>query len=506
MPEDDLARHIATHFRLAVADLGSAAPQALKLVPERVARRYQVFPIREDDRQLVVATSDPTNLETEQALGFASGRTAQFEVAGPTAIAEAIDQKYSPDRAVEGLLGSVDEAAGSGLSVVEEAEAETLAVHEIVAAPVIKLTNLILQEAIEQGASDVHIEPGRSGGVVRFRVDGVLRQFMQMPMPALNRVVSRIKILGKIDIADRLRPQDGRARIRLHDHAYDLRISTVPTRDAEKVVIRILDPAGASGLDQIGLPDRELKRLRRLLSYRDGIVVVTGPTGSGKTTTLYGALAELATGQVNIMTVEDPVEYELPGITQIQVEARRGVTFPSALKAILRQDPDVILVGEIRDLQTAEVALQASLTGHLVLATLHTNDAVGAVARLHDLGLERAAISESLRGVVAQRLARRICTHCTRPDRAELPEQEARLAAQYGVEPIMQGTGCDRCGGTGYRGRFALMKHIVWAVVIFNHDVCGIAGSDRISVPLCSWQWRETEHVEHASARGSSRA
>lgn len=457
--EDDLARYIATHFRLAVADLDSGAPQALKLVPERVARRYHVFPIREDDRQLVVATSDPTNIEIEQALGFASGRTPQFEVAGPSAIAEAIGRKYSSARAVESLLGILEKAAGSGLSVVEEAEAEALSVHEIEAGPVVKLTNLILQEAIEQGASDVHVEPGRSGGAVRFRVDGVLRQFMPMSMTALNRVVSRIKILGKIDIADRVRPQDGRARIRLHDHAYDLRISTVPTRDSEKAVIRILDPDGARGLDQIGLPDRELKRLRRLLSHRDGIVVVTGPTGSGKTTTLYGALAELETGEVNIMTVEDPVEYELPGITQIQVEPRRGVTFASALKAILRQDPDVILVGEIRDLQTADVALQASLTGHLVLATLHTNDAVGAVTRLHDLGLDRAAVSESLRGVVAQRLARRLCTHCARPvDRAELPEQEARLAAQYGVEPIMQAAGCDRCGGTGYRGRYALME------------------------------------------------
>jgi type II secretory ATPase GspE/PulE/Tfp pilus assembly ATPase PilB-like protein/CheY-like chemotaxis protein len=433
----DLAAAVARHFRLGVADLTHAEDRAAKLLPEAVARRHQVFPLRETDRDLVVATSDPTNLEAEQDLGFASGRRPVFEIAAPAAIAVALDGRYSPDRAVETLLRAVGNEHELAVEVVAEKHTENIAASEVEAAPVVKLANLILHEAVAQRASDIHIEPGRIGGQVRFRVDGVMREFMPLPMPALNRVVSRLKIIGGIDIADRLRPHDGKTRLRIGDRVYDLRISTVPTRDAEKAVLRILDPEGAPSLDQLDLPAAELGRIRRLLGHRDGIVLVTGPTGSGKTTTLYAALRELATGEVNIMTVEDPVEYELPGITQIQVEPKRAVTFASALRAILRQDPDVILVGEIRDLETAEIALRASLTGHLVLATLHTNDAVGAIARLADMGLDRSVIANALRGAVAQRLARRMCSAC-------------------GGKPGP--VGCPTCAGTGYRGRVAIME------------------------------------------------
>jgi Tfp pilus assembly pilus retraction ATPase PilT/CheY-like chemotaxis protein len=277
-------------------------------------------------------------------------------------------------------------------------------------------------------------------------------------MAALNRVVSRIKILGKLDIADRLRPQDGRTRIEVDGRTYDLRLATVPTREAEKVVVRILDPEGSKTLEALSVPEPELSRLRHLLSHRDGIVVVTGPTGSGKTTTLYAALREISTGEVNIMTVEDPVEYELKGITQIQVEPKRGVTFASALRALLRQDPDVIFVGEIRDLETAEIAVQASMTGHLVLATLHTNDAVGVVPRLTDLGLDRASIAATLRGALAQRLLRRVCNHCVAPREGPLTPEELRLATNYQVEPAVRTAGCKRCGQTGYRGRLPIVE------------------------------------------------
>jgi type II secretory ATPase GspE/PulE/Tfp pilus assembly ATPase PilB-like protein/ActR/RegA family two-component response regulator len=437
LADADLTAAVARHFHLAVADLTRAEGRAAKLLPEGVARRHQVFALRETDRQLVVATSDPTNVEAEQDLGFASGRRPVFEVAAPAAIKQALDGCYSPDRAMEGLLRAVDDQQIHAVEVITENEAEAIGASEVEAAPVVKLANLILHEAVRQRASDIHIEPGRHGGQVRFRVDGVLREFMPLPMPALNRVVSRLKIMGGIDIADRLRPHDGKTRLRIADRAYDLRISTVPTRDAEKAVLRILDPEGAPSLDQLDLPAPELGRIRRLLGHRDGIVLVTGPTGSGKTTTLYAALRELATGEVNIMTVEDPVEYELAGITQIQVEAKRAVTFASALRAILRQDPDVILVGEIRDLETAEIALRASLTGHLVLATLHTNDAVGAIARLADMGLDRSVIANALRGAVAQRLARRVCSAC-------------------GGNPGP--AACPTCAGTGYRGRVAIME------------------------------------------------
>ncbi|HSR40651.1 MAG TPA: ATPase, T2SS/T4P/T4SS family, partial [Longimicrobiales bacterium] len=304
---------------------------------------------------------------------------------------------------------------------------------------------------------------------MRFRVDGVLRNYMQLPIPALIRVVSRIKIMGNLDIADKWRPQDGRTRIVVEGRPYDVRISTVPTRDAEKVVLRILKGGEASKLSEIGLPEWELGRLRQLLANRDGIVCVTGPTGSGKTTTLYAGIRELATGEVNIMTVEDPVEYELPGITQIQVQTKRGVTFASALRAILRQDPDVILVGEIRDLETAEVAVQAAMTGHLVLATLHTNDAVSAVARLLDIGLDRPSIAATLRGTLAQRLVRKVCDECGEPIRGEMTEEEIRLAKLYNIRPPIRSVGCRRCAQTGYRGRLPIQE-----VFLVNNSIADL--------------------------------
>lgn len=450
--EGDLVRHVADHYRLRVADLHAAEARVVKLVPEDLARRFNVFPIREDDRHLVVATADPNDFHAEQALGFASGRTPVFAVAAPSELREAIDAAYSPDRALETILGRVDAESEGSIRVLEEEKPEQVGADAVTAAPVVKLANLILRDAVKLRASDIHMEPGRNGGTVRFRVDGVLHQYMQMPMPALNRVVSRVKILGKLDIADRVRPQDGRARVAIVGHTYDLRISTVPTRDAEKAVIRILDPESSITLEDLGLADQEMCRFRKLLSHRDGIVVVTGPTGSGKTTTMYSAIRELANGEVNVMTVEDPVEYELPGITQIQVEHRRGVTFASSLRAILRQDPDVIFVGEIRDAETAEVAVQAAMTGHLVLATLHTNDAVSVVQRLVDLGLGRAAIAATLRGALAQRLVRRVCDCCG-------PDAPAGDSGSGAVRPAAK-AGCDECGKTGYRGRLPIAEVI----------------------------------------------
>ena len=460
--QDHLARHVGDYFRLKVAVLEKAESTAVKLVPEKIARQYSIFPLREDDRHLTVATSDPTNFAAEQALGFISGRKAIFEVAPPPFILDSINASYSPDGVIESLLSRVDEAIANSVSVVKEDESvEEVTQAEVDAAPVIKLTNLILRDAAMNGASDVHIEPGASGGTVRFRIDGVLRNYMQLPLPALVRVVSRIKIMGNLDIADKWRPQDGRTRVIVEGRPYDIRISTVPTREAEKVVLRILKGGQAAKLSEIGLPAWELGRLRQLLANRDGIVCVTGPTGSGKTTTLYAAIRELATGEVNIMTVEDPVEYELPGITQIQVQKKRGVTFASALRAILRQDPDVILVGEIRDEETAEVAVQAAMTGHLVLATLHTNDAVSVVARLMDMGLDRASIAATFRGALAQRLVRKVCDECGEPIRGEMTEDEVRLAKLYNLRPPIRSVGCRRCAETGYRGRLPIQEVFV---------------------------------------------
>ncbi len=461
LSDSDLAARVAAHYRLAVADLQHTEATALSLVPEKTARRFLVYPLRATDRQIVVALANPTDLDAEQALGFASGRAVVSEIAPPAAIQEAIDKRYAPDRLLERMVDRVGAKLVDDVRVVEDAAPEAVSTQDVDSAPVVKLANLILHDAVSEGASDIHLEPGRDGGTVRFRVDGVLRPFMQLPLPALNRVVSRIKIMGKLDIADRMRPQDGRARVQVATRTFDLRISTVPTREAEKAVIRILDPKSTRRLEDLKVPGPELARYRRLLSYRDGIVVVTGPTGSGKTTLLYAALAELATGEINIMTVEDPVEYELAGLTQIQVEPKRDVTFASALRSILRQDPDVVFVGEIRDLETAQMAVQASLTGHLVLATLHANDAVGAIARFTDLGIDRAKLATTLRGAVAQRLARRACPDCAQRVVGSASAEEVALAARYGVQPAVRAVGCSRCGKTGYRGRLPLLEVLV---------------------------------------------
>ncbi len=459
-PDSRLEEIVAGFFRMDVADFSAADPEAFDLVPEDFLRKHTVFPLSATSRQLVVATADPTDLETERLLGFTSGRKTAFRVASPRAIKDAIEGRFSPGRAVENLLGTLDlsDTVEDAVRLVEEMGPEAITEGDVQATPVVKLTNLIIRDAISQDASDIHIEPGRRLGSVRYRVDGVLRKHMDLPISALNRVVSRVKILAKMDITDRLRPQDGKARVQVNNLAYDLRVSTLPAGGAEKCVIRILDSSTASTLEDLSVPPYELERLRQLLGHREGVVVVTGPTGSGKTSTLYGALRELADGKVNIMTVEDPIEYELPSITQTQVVTKQGLTFASALRSILRQDPDVILVGEIRDRETAETAAQAAMTGHLVLATVHANDAVSAVPRLVDLGLQYGIIASTLRGALAQRLLRRVCDNCAEPVKGELTPEEERLAERHGVAPEVRAVGCPECGFTGYRGRIPVME------------------------------------------------
>jgi len=460
-----LATIVAGHFRLEVADLGAADRAAAESVPESVARKFHIFPIEQTDRQLIVATCDPTDLDAERSLAFASGRSVVFQVASPGEIRSALDGGFATDSALESLLEGL--ASGSNrqqeeVDFLEDQGPDSVSEEDAESGPVIQVTNLIIREAIEAGASDIHIEPGREKGKVRIRVDGVLRSHMELPMIAMNRVISRIKITGKLDITDRLRPQDGKARVRVRGQAYDLRISTLPAGGAEKCVIRILDSTQNQTLEDLQLPEYELKRFRELLKHREGVVLVTGPTGSGKTTTLYGALRELADGKVNIMTVEDPVEYDLPAITQTQVEKKQGMTFASALRAILRQDPDIILVGEIRDKETAETAAQAALTGHLVLATVHANDAVSAVARLADLGLQHSTVATALRGALAQRLLRQVCPACAEPVRGSFTEEEERLRKAYETDPVVRAVGCSECGFTGYRGRLPVQEVMIF--------------------------------------------
>jgi type IV pilus assembly protein PilB len=457
----ELAGLVAEYFRLKVAEIDKADPNAALIIPEMMARKHHIFPLVEDDRHFVVATCDPTNVEAERALGFSTGRTPLFEVASPGAIQDALDGRFSPEKAVESLLGTMDDVSEDAVKLVEEMGPESISEEDVGATPVVKLTNLIIRDGIGAGASDIHIEPGRRLGAVRYRVDGVLRKHMDLPMAALNRIISRIKVLSRLDIADRLRPQDGKARVRVKNRGYDLRVSTIPAGGAEKCVIRILDSSASLTLDDLELPKHELERLRHLLTHRDGVVVVTGPTGSGKTTTLYGALRELADGKVNIMTVEDPIEYELAGITQTQVETKQGMTFAGALRAMLRQDPDVILVGEIRDKETAVTAAQAAMTGHLVLATVHANDACSAISRLADMGLQFGTIAQTLRGAIAQRLLRRVCSTCAEPVRGQLTPDEQRLTDRHGMEPVVRAVGCPECGFTGYRGRLPVNEVLV---------------------------------------------
>jgi len=450
----ELAQAVAATFRMPVADLTTAVPAAAKLIPASLAQKLMVFPLQVRDRSIQVATADPADLNAEKEIGFASGRTPELVIAPPEDIRAVIAATYSVEGAAKQLISMVRDVEGDLIALAEQEQApEPVSEAETSAEPLVRLTNIILQEAIAQGASDIHIQPTAAGAVVRYRVDGVLRTAMQLPSSLLAKVVSRIKIMGRLDIADRIRPQDGRARLVKQGQRFDLRISTVPTRNAEKVVIRILDPEKAGNLDDTGIAPGEVARIRRGLAQRDGIFVVSGPTGSGKTSTLYAALREISTEGVNIMTVEDPVEYELSGLTQIQVEPKQGVTFASALRAILRQDPDVIFVGEIRDGETAGIAAQASLTGHLVLATLHTNDAVGVIRRFVDLGLDATTLMTTIRGALAQRLIRKVCRACAVQAAPPLTPAEQTLADRYGTAPVIRAIGCDRCGGTGYHGR-----------------------------------------------------
>jgi general secretion pathway protein E len=430
--ESVLASMVASQLKLPLAEAVTPSGDAAQLLPESLALWHRVRALADDGRTLTVATIDPMDGDAEQALAFSCRRMIVFAVATPAWLGIEAAQTDS-EAELEALIASVPPLAGDVVRIEEDIDPRYVQADEVTAAPIIKLGNLILREGVRQNASDIHLEPDGNRGLVRFRVDGVLRPYMHIPLGALHRVISRYKVVGRLDIADRIRPQDGRVRVRVDGRSYELRLSTVPTQDAEKAVIRIAGSVQEQTLEQLEIPDHELAQLRQLLSYRDGIVIVTGPTGSGKTTTLYAALNDVNDGKVNIMTVEDPVERALAGITQIQVQPRRGVTFAAALRAILRQDPDVILIGEIRDLETAEIAVQAAMTGHLVFTTLHTTSAVGVVERLRDIGLDRTSLAASLRGVVAQRLARRTCSDCS-------------------------GAGCARCDGSGFRGRIPLME------------------------------------------------
>ena len=457
----DLLAALAKRFRMKVANVQQVAQQAKELVPEHLARKYRVLPLAISDSILDIATADPYDLDCERTLAFALGRTVRMSLASPPQIATRLEEVYRPQDVLEKILENVagDYDIESIQESVDDAEME-LGAQRGQERPVIQLVDRIVAEGIASRASDIHLEPEESGVAVRYRIDGVLRQVMVLPKAAGVPLVSRVKIMAQLDIADRLRPQDGRARVAVSGNRVDLRVSTLPASQGEKVVIRILDQRSTVlSLESLGLNPDELERIKMLLDTREGIILVTGPTGSGKTTTLYSMLRAIQSRGVNIVTVEDPVEYRLAGVVQVQVNEKAGLTFPAALRSILRQDPDVILVGEVRDKETAGITVQASLTGHLVLSTLHTIDAASSITRLVDIGVETYKIAAALKGVLAQRLVRRLCPHCRELQVGAVPDR-LRTWFPQGVT-LYRSVGCSECSQTGYRGRLALTEVLV---------------------------------------------
>jgi type IV pilus assembly protein PilB len=451
--QDGLARALAERYGLDHLDLGvfSVDMSAANLVTTTIAKRYQAVPVAfADKRTLLVAMADPSNVLAVDDIAIMTGYEIRVAVAPPDDIAALVSR-----------LDRLEDAVGD--SVIEEAEedgAEVVALHETSEdAPVIKLVNQIVAQAVERGASDVHLAPEGRELRVRFRIDGVLQDITTVPRKMASGVVSRIKIMAELNIAERRLPQDGRVGLVVDGRHVDLRVVTMPSVHGEGAVLRVLDKESVVvDLDKLGMPDDERERFEAACHETHGAVLVTGPTGSGKSTTLYAALQLLNTPEKNIITVEDPVEYEMAGLTQVQVSAKVGLTFAAGLRAMVRADPDIIMVGEIRDRETAQIAVESALTGHLVLSTLHTNDAPSAITRLVEMGVEPFLVASSIECVVAQRLARMLCSHCKR--RTIIPAkvlQESGYKARVELEAY-DPVGCRRCGGSGYRGRVGVYE------------------------------------------------
>jgi len=454
LTSDQLARAVAERFGLEHFDISSFEVDigVMALLEPDVARRLQAVPIgRREDGTLLVAMTEPSNVLAIDDIAMITGYGVQPVVAAPEDVQNLLGRI---SRLGEAVGDAIDESLDHGH---ESAPTDDdVLVGDAEDAPVVKLVRSVIAQAIEQGASDVHFDPGEEGMRVRFRIDGVLADGATIPRRLVNGVVSRIKILSDLDIAERRMPQDGRVGLLLDGRRVDLRVVILPLVAGESVVMRILDSGGAPlSLDSIGFEDADRAVLTAALRRPHGGVLVTGPTGSGKSTTLYGALGAILNGERTILTVEDPVEYRLAGIKQLQVNTRIGLTFAAGLKAMLRADPDVIMVGEIRDPDSARMAVQAAVTGHLVLSTLHTNDAPTAISRLVDMGVDAFLVASAINCVVAQRLARRLCEHCKRP--ATVPGSVVGVDGEDAVE-IFEPEGCARCRSTGYRGRLGLFE------------------------------------------------
>ena len=460
--EEALAEGFAEWLRLPRVRIASLTlePEAANAVGEKIALKHECLPLKIEGRTLVMAMANPSDYDAIQDVQFISGYTVRPVVATRTEILDGIHEIYSAEDRMQDFLAKVADSPDFTI-VSEETEkvdldrSDSRSAAEL--APVVKMCNLILQEAIRSQASDVHLEPGLNCLEVRMRVDGVLREYINVPKWLHHPLVSRLKILATLDIAERRLPQDGRMKAKFQNRSMDLRVSTLPTHFGEKVVLRILGTTAIPTLEAMGFSEWQFAALTECLSQPQGMILLTGPTGSGKTTTLYSMILRRQSPEVNIVTVEDPIEYQLAGINQVQVNVRAGLTFAGCLRSILRQDPDVILVGEIRDLETAEIAFQAAVTGHLVMSTLHTNSSLAAITRLLDLGVDPFLVTSSVNMIVAQRLARRICSQCKEP---YTPPRELlqRLRIEDPGLTFYRGRGCSACSKSGYAGRIGIYE------------------------------------------------
>ncbi len=463
VPEVEITKILARQHRMPAVDLSrfDVDPKILKLIPSDLATKQVVLPLKREGRTLTVAMADPTNMGLVEDLKFITRYDVFPVLAGEQTLRTIIERHYEgSDKQLQDILKDM-EGQGEDVEIVEELEDEAATQAQIDDAPVVKLINGLLTDAVRRGASDIHIEPFEFELRVRYRIDGALLEVMKPPLRMKAALTSRIKILSQLNIAERRVPQDGRLKLKMGNRVIDFRVSVLPVLFGEKIVLRILDKGNLTlDLSKFGFEKKAEDDLMAAILNPYGMVLVTGPTGSGKTTTLYSALSRINTIESNIMTAEDPVEYNLMGINQVLVRNEIGLTFAAALKAFLRQDPNIIMIGEIRDLETGSIAIKAALTGHLVLSTLHTNDAPSTITRMIDMGIEPFNVASAVNLVVAQRLVRRVCKDCAAP--ATYKPEEIRslgLSVEEGQQmPFMKGTGCDACSGTGYKGRAGLYE------------------------------------------------
>jgi type IV pilus assembly protein PilB len=462
MGESELLDFLSKQYGVPAVDPGKleVEQEVIDLIPSNIVQKYKIVPVSLDGQTLTIAMVDPSNLFAVDDIRFLTRKNIRVTVATETTIKQAMDRFYDAGTGVDEVLS---EFTDEGVDLIESGEDLDIGELESAAeqAPVVKLVNLVLVDAIRKGASDIHLEPYEKSLRVRYRIDGVLYEIMRPPLKLKNAIVSRLKIMSRLDIAERRLPQDGRIKLKTKGKEMDFRVSVLPTLFGEKVVLRLLDKSSLQlDMTKLGFEERQLKDFQEAIHRPFGMVLVTGPTGSGKTTTLYSALCELNKTTDNISTAEDPVEYNLPGINQVQIHEAIGLTFATALRAFLRQDPDIIMVGEIRDFETAEIGIKAALTGHMVLSTLHTNDAPSTVSRLLNMGVEPFLVASAVNLMLAQRLARRVCNDCKQE--IKVPKETLLdlgvSEAEVGTFACYKGAGCPTCNQTGYKGRIALYE------------------------------------------------